>query len=754
MARDGGCERLLRGGERPPAGPADDTLELASEALAAAADERGAAEELVRLSVHAATARGSVLWRGDDGGRLVRLATHGDPGALEGAEAERAAAEGLSAARLRVDPVDGGDVVVTLPLGRPARWVLQLLRGGEPTAQELARLATFAVRGLHALRAADRARTVELELDRARALLALAAQANEQLSLSHTLDTVVDRVAELLGAEQIAVYLREDDRLVPAAGRGVTGPHEVVAERLLDLALGPFRGRGVVVIDDAAIDPRLGVVAPEVEAAGIEAAVAVPLVVPDEVTGLLVVYPARGRTPSANEVALVSALAAQLAVSVQNARLHEQATQLGAKLEGVLAAERQAARNLGALYEISRSFAQSLSLDATLDAVVETLVELLGVDAAVIRMPDARGETLVPRAFHVADPRLHDAVAAVLGRPQPLAKLPGRRLLMQGQPLVLDAEAAAHLGAGHELLVPFLEKGSTAAELPISTTTELLGTIGLLSLDRERPLDDETVSVALSVATQAALAIDNARLYQSQKEFADTMQRSLLPRTQPELEGIEVGDVYESSAHVEVGGDVYDFLTLDDGRLAVVLGDVTGHGIDAAADMAMAKFVFRSLAREHSEPSEFLAAANRVVCDEIAAGKFITMLYLTVDGRTGELACASAGHPRPRLVLPDGTAREIEAGGLALGVDPGQDYEEVRERIPVGASVVVYTDGLVEARRDGVLYGSERLDRILCEQRELPAGELAEAVLADCRAWSRGELADDCALVVIKRTGS
>ncbi|HWH06609.1 MAG TPA: GAF domain-containing SpoIIE family protein phosphatase, partial [Gaiellaceae bacterium] len=539
-------------------------------------------------------------------------------------------------------------------------------------------------------------------------------------------------------------------------GDGRVRPREgaAVAERLLELALGPFRGRGVLVVEDALEDSRLAGVEEELAATGIEAAVAVPLVVPDDVTGLLAVYPARGRTPSPNEVALLTALAAQLAVSVQNARLHEQATELGAELEDVLALERQAARQLRALYEISRSFAQSLSLETTLDAVVRTIVELLGVDAAVIRMPDGRGEVLVPRAVHVADPRLADAVAAVLGRPQPLEKLPGRRLFLQGQPLVLDADAAERLGPGHELLVPFLAKGSTAAVLPIATPTELLGTVSLLSLDPARPLDPETVEVALSVAAQAALAIDNARLYQHQKEFSDTMQRSLLPRSQPEVPGIEVGDVYESSARVEVGGDVYDFLTLDDGRLAVVLGDVTGHGIDAAADMAMAKFVFRSLAREHAEPGQFLAAANRVVCDEIAAGKFITMLYLTVDGRTGELACASAGHPRPRLVLPDGTAREIEAGGLALGVDPGQDYEEVRERIPVGASVVVYTDGLVEARRDGVLYGSERLDRILCEQRELPAGELAEAVLADCRAWSRGELADDCALVVIKRTGS
>src|SRR6185369_2948890 len=153
-----------------------------------------------------------------------------------------------------------------------------------------------------------------------------------------------------------------------------------------------------------------------------------------------------------------------------------------------------------------------------------------------------------------------------------------------------------------------------------------------------------TVVDAVAIAGQAALAVDNARLYLQQKEFADTMQRSLLPRERPTVAGLEVGEVYESSARVDVGGDVYDFVELGDGRLAVVLGDVTGHGIEATADMAMAKFVFRSLAREHSAPGDFLASANDVVVGEIAAGKFITMVYLTVDAATGEIVAASAGH--------------------------------------------------------------------------------------------------------------
>jgi sigma-B regulation protein RsbU (phosphoserine phosphatase) len=184
----------------------------------------------------------------------------------------------------------------------------------------------------------------------------------------------------------------------------------------------------------------------------------------------------------------------------------------------------------------------------------------------------------------------------------------------------------------------------------------------------------------------------------------------------------------------------------------VVLGDVTGHGVEATADMAMAKFVFRSLAREHPEPADFLAAANDVIVDEIATGKFITMVYLAIDGERGEVACASAGHPAPRVLLPDGRVRGLESRGLALGIEPGQRYDELRRAVPRGASIVVYTDGVIEARRRQELYGVERLDALLSGHRELAPAVLADAVAQDARAFAGGELADDLAVVVIRRT--
>ncbi|MDQ4018624.1 MAG: SpoIIE family protein phosphatase, partial [Actinomycetota bacterium] len=306
-------------------------------------------------------------------------------------------------------------------------------------------------------------------------------------------------------------------------------------------------------------------------------------------------------------------------------------------------------------------------------------------------------------------------------------------------------------GTSDPALEPFLRKGSTAAVLPLATPAEAIGTLTLLSLDPARPIDDETLETAATVTAQASLAIENARLLQQQKDFAETMQRTLLPSEQPAVPGLEVGHVYQSSARVDVGGDVYDFLSLEDGRLAVCLGDVSGKGIQAAADMAMAKFAFRALARNHPEPARLLAHVNDVVVEEIALGKFVTMLSVLIDPAAREVRGASAGHPPIRVVDAEGRVSPLlSSPGLALGVEAGERYTEERAELAPGSSLVLYTDGVIEARRDGDLYGEARLDAFLAGNAGLGAQELADALVADCRSFSGGDLADDCAVVVLR----
>jgi len=733
-------------------------LELAGEALVVALQEEDAAAEVVRLAAGVAGASASVLWESGEEG-LVCAASWGVDAAsgLGPARdvAERSLGElGPISAHAAGLPQDCA-VSTTLPLGRPPLGVLQLFHpaGEEPEAEQLTRLATFGVRAAHALRTRERARQLALELERTRALLEVIVQATAELSVAHTLEIAVERVAELLGVDRVAVYLRGpgEGELEEAASRGLAGPHARVADRLLDIALGPSQERTVLEVAEVGRDRRLAAVEAASREAGIGSALAVPLMARGDVVGLLAAYPAGRPEVGEHETALLAALAGQLAVAVQNAQLHEQATRLGEEREAALAAERAAARRIRALYEVSRSFAQSLRLDETLEALARTVVEVLDIDAAVVRMPDERREQLVPLAVHVRDAPFAEPVRTILTQPVPFGQRNVQRLFRERR--------AFRLGSGRTsgeqylpALVPFLEKGWTAAVVPVALPTEVVASLGIFSFRPGSPLAQETVEAATALAGQAALAIDNARLYQQQKQFADTMQRSLLPHSRPVIEGLEVGEVYEPSARVDVGGDVYDYLALEDGRLAVVLGDVTGHGVDATADMAMAKFVFRSLAREHPEPSDFLASANDVICSEIAAGKFISMSYVVVDGGSGRISGASAGHPAPRIVLRDGSTRSLEAHGLVLGIDPGQEYAESHEELAPGSSLVLYTDGVVEARRDGELYGDDRLDALLAERRALPARALAAAVAEDAREFAGGDLSDDLAVVVIRKT--
>src|SRR5688500_1426892 len=715
-------------------------LRVAADALAAGSDTAHSATHVLRLALELSGAERVALWRLDPNGN-----------------AEFEAAAGIGASRRRAPTVGvvqlGRRWSVAQQLGEPPFGLLELVFPPDliPSPELVEHLSHFATRAAHALGASRRAARLEAELKQTRALLAVVGQANQKLSLEHTLETATDQLGAVVGADRLAIYLLEGGRLTTAASRGLVGPHLGAAEALLELALGPYRARGVVTIPDTSKEPRLASVADALSEAGIESATALPLAVGDEVIGLLAVYPTGRGGPSPGELELLSAIASRFAVAVQNARLHEEATRLGRELEQALAAERAGARRIGALYEISRSFAQSLSLDEKLEAVVRTVVELLEVEAAVLRMPDPRREQLLPLAIHAAEDSLLDSVRSILFRPQALACARLQRLFRDGTPIELDIETAQELGGSHALLVPFLELGSTAAIVPIATPAEVLGSLTLLSIRPDHPVDEKTIASAVTITGQAALAIDNARLYQQQKDFADAMQRSLLPHVRPAVEGLDVGVMYAASAHLEIGGDLYDYMTLGDGRLAVVLGDVTGHGIDAAADMAMAKFVFRSLAREHPEPGDFLAAANEVVVGEIAAGKFITMLYLLIDAATGVVSVASAGHPPPRLVSAEGSVGGIEARGLALGVDSGVDYEETHGLLEPGGSVVLYTDGVIEARRAAELYGQDRLDAVLARRYAQSAGDIAGSVIYSARRFTGGELLDDCAVVVLKR---
>jgi GAF domain-containing protein len=307
-------------------------LDLAGAALAAGADEQRAGQEIVRVAAYATRAVAAALWLVDGGalslGAVAEVAREDER--LDGARAIAADAmsrwQPLTADEAAGLP-GGAASVVTVQVGAPPVAALQLFyaAGASPNEAALGQLTSFSVRAAQALRSSSRAREMGVELARTRALLAVVGQAIARLSLAHTLETAVERIAELLTIERVAVYLRTDGELLPAAGRGVGGSHALAAQRLLDVVLGAFRARGVVVVPAEVADATLQPARASLDAAGLESAVAVPLRVREDAIGLLVAYPPAGRVLADTEIRLLEALAAQLAVAVQNAQLHEQA---------------------------------------------------------------------------------------------------------------------------------------------------------------------------------------------------------------------------------------------------------------------------------------------------------------------------------------------------------------------------------------------------------------------------------------------
>ena len=232
---------------------------------------------------------------------------------------------------------------------------------------------------------------------------------------------------------------------------------------------------------------------------------------------------------------------------------------------------------------------------------------------------------------------------------------------------------------------------------------------------------------------------------------ARRIQHALLPKDLPELEGWEIARHYQPAR--EVGGDFYDFLRLEDGRVGLVIGDVSGKGIAAALVMANTQSVLRAVAqREGITPGRVLEEANEVLYAYIPPTMFITCLYAILDPESGGLVYANAGHDLPYLHR-NSEAEELRARGMPLGLMPGMDYEEKEVTLEAGDSALFYSDGLVEAHNPkGEMFGFPRLRALVAEYGEEPS--LEETLLEELYSFvgEGWEQEDDITLLTLKRS--
>ena len=299
--------------------------------------------------------------------------------------------------------------------------------------------------------------------------------------------------------------------------------------------------------------------------------------------------------------------------------------------------------------------------------------------------------------------------------------------------------------------------------VPLVSQGELIGLLNLGPRLSQQEYSADDRKLLSDLASQTAPAVRVAQLVRQQQRAAQErerieqelrvarlIQQTLLPKALPDTPGYELAAHYQPAR--EVGGDFYDFLELDDGRLGLVVGDVTDKGVPAALVMATTRTLLRAVAGRIDAPGEVLERVNDVLYPDIPPNMFVTCLYAILDRETGRLHYANAGHDLPYM-KHEGGAKELRATGMPLGLMPGMEYEEKEAFLKPGESVLFYSDGLVEAhdpRRE--MFGFPRLQGFVGAH---PGGAtLVDFLLSELgRFTGEGwEQEDDITLVTLQRS--
>ncbi|MDN3296039.1 SpoIIE family protein phosphatase [Streptomyces ficellus] len=330
------------------------------------------------------------------------------------------------------------------------------------------------------------------------------------------------------------------------------------------------------------------------------------------------------------------------------------------------------------------------------------------------------------------------------------ARLPGVETLTSGRPLFFESMqrlAAAYPG------IPLDAHVGARAFLPLIASGRPVGSC-ILGFDQPRGFSPEERTVLTALAGLIAQALHRARRYDSEFALARGLQDALLPHRLPRLPDVEtVGRYLPGTQGMEVGGDWYDVVeTGRGGGLALVIGDVQGHGVSAAATMGQLRSALRAFALSGHDPHEVMSGTNRLLID-LDAGQFASCCYVVLDPATGVARAVRAGHPQPLLRHPDGRTEVLDLpGGVVLGVDPEATYPVTELRLAPGDVLALFTDGLVEQPGTDIDLGIERLRGTLAGVRGGSLADTADLLIREARAAT--DRPDDIALLLAARVSA
>ena len=553
----------------------------------------------------------------------------------------------------------------------------------------------------------------------AHVLLSLSGVLAEVRSVEETLDKAVKVVAEILRADHVfAVTLGDDGTRFDV--RAHTGYDPEGLTMLRDLAADPaglsllqtaLKELKPVLVPDATSDPRID---PDLaKRRRVASFIAIPLARwGDEFGGVGIEFE-QPRHFTAKDEALVRGISRQIGVAMTNSRRFNL---------------------LGGLRAFGLSLGSKLDLATVITQISWGSASLLSGDHGAVYFLDATSRVLIAAGGldELAD------VADDLAR------------------IDVDAEPWRALQQGRSILVRDL--GTEAAPLSAVASpipgegTPMLGAVVVFFRRRLSLAPDETEALSV-LAGQAGMAIENANRFERQRRVSRSLQAGLLSTDMPQLEGFEIAAVYEpASGEADIGGDFYDVFPVGEGRYAMVVGDVSGKGAEAAARTAMAKYMLRAFAMRNPKPSSALFHLNNALAHDLEADRFATLVYGVFDVTTRHWTIARAGHPPPMVFRVETGKVDVyeELQGPILGAFEDMQFQQESFTMTTGDVFLLYTDGLIEARAaSGAFYGRRRIEEGLARHGSaMSSFELTMELYRDAQQF--GTISDDTVVFAIK----
>jgi sigma-B regulation protein RsbU (phosphoserine phosphatase) len=405
---------------------------------------------------------------------------------------------------------------------------------------------------------------------------------------------------------------------------------------------------------------------------------------------------------------------------------------------------------LALISKISVALLDTATLNETLDQIVSMVFQAVPADRSMIMMRDEKSPDL-----KVAVARLRDRAGEV-GEIRISRSVIDEVVANGKSVLTSDAQADPRFMGGTVML----QGVRSVLAVPLGVGEKVFGIVYADSPLAEGRFTEDHLKVLTTLASVAAIRVQNARLMEQQMErvrlerelqVASEIQQRFQPASAPQVAGYELQGI--SFPCYEIGGDYYDFIQLDNGKLIVALGDVSGKGPAAALLMSSLHAAVHAHSDMHNSLVKTISAVNRYLVDSIPANRFVTLFYAELDPKNGSLAFLNAGHNPPLIVHAGGTMEQLAAGGLPLGIMANADFREGKTRLHPGDVLVIYSDGVSESvNPNGEEFGPTRLYETVARNLDASAAGIRDRIESALTKFCQGTpAADDITLVICKR---